>query len=144
MAAKKVVKQIKLQVEAGKANPAPPVGPALGQAGLNIMEFCKQFNERTKAQVGIKLPVVITVYTDRSFTFITKSPPAALLVKKALSLESGSATPHTVKVGKITRKQLEEIAQIKMNDLNANDLDAAVNIVAGTCQSMGITVEGKE
>ncbi|MGJ4786810.1 MULTISPECIES: 50S ribosomal protein L11 [Leptospira] len=142
MAAKKVVKQIKLQVEAGKANPAPPVGPALGQAGLNIMEFCKQFNERSKSQIGYKLPVVITVFSDRSFTFITKSPPAALLVKKAIGLESGSATPHTTKVGKISRKQLEEIAKTKMEDLNANDLDAAVQIIAGTCRSMGVTVEG--
>ncbi|APH40719.1 50S ribosomal protein L11 [Leptospira interrogans serovar Copenhageni/Icterohaemorrhagiae] len=141
MAAKKVVKQIKLQVEAGKANPAPPVGPALGQAGLNIMEFCKQFNERSKAQIGLKLPVVITDFSDRSFTFITKSPPAALLVKKAIGLETGSATPHTHKVGKITRKQLEEIAKTKMEDLNANDIDAAVNIIAGTCRSMGVTVE---
>ncbi|ABJ76835.1 MULTISPECIES: 50S ribosomal protein L11 [Leptospira] len=141
MAAKKVVKQIKLQVEAGKANPAPPVGPALGQAGLNIMEFCKQFNERSKAQIGLKLPVVITVFSDRSFTFITKSPPAALLVKKAIGLETGSPTPHTHKVGKITRKQLEEIAKTKMEDLNANDIDAAVNIIAGTCRSMGVTVE---
>ncbi|AXR62226.1 50S ribosomal protein L11 [Leptospira mayottensis] len=141
MAAKKVVKQIKLQVEAGKANPAPPVGPALGQAGLNIMEFCKQFNERSKAQIGLKLPVVITVFSDRSFTFITKSPPAALLVKKTIGLETGSPTPHTHKVGKITRKQLEEIAKTKMEDLNANDIDAAVNIIAGTCRSMGVTVE---
>lgn len=128
-------------MEAGKANPAPPVGPALGQAGLNIMEFCKQFNERSKAQIGLKLPVVITVFSDRSFTFITKSPPAALLVKKAIGLETGSATPHTHKVGKITRKQLEEIAKTKMEDLNANDIDAAVNIIAGTCRSMGVTVE---
>jgi large subunit ribosomal protein L11 len=142
MAAKKVVKQIKLQVEAGKANPAPPVGPALGQAGLNIMEFCKQFNEKTKAQMGLKLPVVITVFSDRSFTFITKSPPAALLVKKALGLTTASETPHTVKVGTINRKQLEEIAKTKMNDLNANDLDMAVNIIAGTCRSMGVVVEG--
>ncbi|AOP35187.1 50S ribosomal protein L11 [Leptospira tipperaryensis] len=141
MAAKKVVKQIKLQVEAGKANPAPPVGPALGQAGLNIMEFCKQFNERSKAQIGLKLPVVITVFSDRSFTFITKSPPAALLVKKAIGLETGSPTPHTHKVGKITRQQLEEIAKTKMEDLNANDIDAAVNIIAGTCRSMGVTVD---
>ncbi|MBE8364853.1 50S ribosomal protein L11 [Leptospira borgpetersenii] len=141
MAAKKVIKQIKLQVEAGKANPAPPVGPALGQAGLNIMEFCKQFNERSKTQIGLKLPVVITVFSDRSFTFITKSPPAALLVKKAIGLETGSPTPHTHKVGKITRKQLEEIAKTKMEDLNANDIDAAVNIIAGTCRSMGVTVE---
>ncbi|EKJ88682.1 LSU ribosomal protein L11P [Leptospira meyeri] len=141
MAAKKVVKQIKLQVEAGKANPAPPVGPALGQAGLNIMEFCKQFNERSKNQMGLKLPVVITVYSDRSFTFVTKSPPAALLVMKALGLQGGSATPHTVKVGTIKRAQLEEIAKTKMEDLNANDLDAAVNIIAGTCRSMGVNVE---
>ncbi|GBF48875.1 50S ribosomal protein L11 [Leptospira ryugenii] len=141
MAAKKVVKQIKLQVEAGKANPAPPVGPALGQAGLNIMEFCKQFNERTKTQIGMKLPVVITVYSDRSFTFITKSPPAALLVLKALGITSGSATPHVTKVGTIKRSQLEEIAKTKMEDLNANDLDAAVKIIAGTCRSMGVNVE---
>ncbi|HMV45266.1 MAG TPA: 50S ribosomal protein L11 [Leptospiraceae bacterium] len=142
MAAKKFVKQIKLQVEAGKANPAPPVGPALGQAGLNIMEFCKQFNERTKGQIGMKLPVVISVFSDKSFTFVTKSPPAALLVKKALGIESGSGTPHVTKVGTITRKQLEEIAKTKQADLNANDLNAAVNIIAGTCRSMGVTVAG--
>jgi large subunit ribosomal protein L11 len=141
MAAKKIVKQIKLQVEAGKANPAPPVGPALGQAGLNIMEFCKQFNERTKNQIGLKIPVVITAYSDKSFTFITKSPPAAVLVKKALGIESGSGTPHVNKVGTITRKQLEEIANIKKDDLNANDIDAAVKIIAGTCRSMGVNVE---
>lgn len=141
MGAKKVVKQIKLQVEAGKANPAPPVGPALGQHGLNIMEFCKQFNERTQSQVGIKLPVVITVYSDRSFTFITKSPPAALLIKKELNLKSGSATPNTKKVGTIKREQLEKIAEIKMKDLNANDMDAAVLILAGTCRAMGVEVE---
>ena len=142
MAAKKFVKQIKLQVEAGKANPAPPVGPALGQAGLNIMEFCKQFNEKTKTQIGMKLPVVISVFSDKSFTFVTKSPPAALLVKKAIGIESGSGTPHVTKVGTITRKQLEEIAQTKQADLNANDLNAAVNIIAGTCRSMGVTVAG--
>jgi len=142
MAAKKFVKQIKLQVEAGKANPAPPVGPALGQAGLNIMEFCKQFNEKTKTQIGMKLPVVISVFSDKSFTFVTKSPPAALLVKKALGIESGSGTPHVTKVGVITRKQLEEIAKTKQADLNAIDLDAAINIIAGTCRSMGVTVEG--
>lgn len=141
MAAKKVVKQIKLQVEAGKANPAPPVGPALGQAGLNIMEFCKQFNERTKNQMGLKLPVVITVFSDRSFTFVTKSPPAALLVMKALGLQGGSSTPHVTKVGTIKRAQLEEIAKTKMEDLNANDMDAAVKIIAGTCRSMGVNVE---
>jgi len=141
MAAKKIVKQIKLQVEAGKANPAPPVGPALGQAGLNIMEFCKQFNERTKAQIGIKLPVVITVFSDRSFTFITKSPPASLLIKKVLGLDSGSATPHVTKVGTIKKAQLEEIAKTKMEDLSANDLDAAIKIIAGTCRSMGVNVE---
>jgi large subunit ribosomal protein L11 len=142
MAAKKFVKQIKLQVEAGKANPAPPVGPALGQAGLNIMEFCKQFNEKTKTQIGMKLPVVISVFSDKSFTFVTKSPPAALLVKKAIGIESGSGTPHVTKVGTITRAQLEEIAKTKMEDLNANDLNAAVQIIAGTCRSMGVTVAG--
>ena len=142
MAAKKFVKQIKLQVEAGKANPAPPVGPALGQAGLNIMEFCKQFNEKTKTQIGMKLPVVISVFSDKSFTFVTKSPPAALLVKKAIGIESGSGTPHVTKVGTITRKQLEEIAKTKQADLNANDLNPAVNIIAGTCRSLGVTVAG--
>ena len=141
MASKKVLTQIKLQVEAGKANPAPPVGPALGQHGLNIMEFCKQFNEKTKAQAGIKLPVVITVYADRSFTFITKSPPAALLIKKELNLKSGSAVPNKSKVGRISRAQLEAIAKIKMEDLNANDMDAAVRILAGTCRSMGVDVD---
>jgi large subunit ribosomal protein L11 len=141
MASKKVVKLIKLQVEAGKANPSPPVGPALGQAGLNIMEFCKQFNERTKTQIGMKLPVVITVFADKSFTFVTKSPPAALLVLKALGIPSGSPTPHIKKVGTISRAQLEEIANTKMKDLNANDIDAAVKIIAGTCRSMGVNVE---
>ena len=142
MASKKVLTQIKLQVEAGKANPAPPVGPALGQHGLNIMEFCKQFNEKSKAQAGIKLPVVITVYADRSFTFITKSPPAPLLIKKELNLKSGSAVPNKTKVGRISRAQLEEIAKIKMKDLNCNDMDAAVKILAGTCRSMGVDVDG--
>lgn len=141
MASKKVIKQIKLQVDAGKANPAPPVGPALGQAGLNIMEFCKQFNEKTKSQIGMKLPVVITVFADKSFTFITKSPPASLLVLKALKIDKGSPTPHITKVGTINRTQLEEIANVKMEDLNANDIDAAVNIIAGTCRSMGVNVE---
>ena len=143
MAKKKVVTQIKLQVEAGKANPAPPVGPALGQHGLNIMDFCKQFNAKTQKQVGLKIPVVITVYGDRSFTFITKSPPAAVLVKKELSLKTGSPTPHTVKVGNITRSQLENIAKQKMEDLNAHDMDAAVNIIAGTCRSMGVDVKSE-
>ncbi len=141
MASKKVVTQIKLQVEAGKANPAPPVGPALGQHGLNIMEFCKQFNERTKNQVGIKVPVVITVYADRSFTFITKSPPAAPLILKELGLKSGSPTPNKTKVGTITRAQLEKIAEIKMNDLNCHDMDAAIAVLSGTCRSMGVEVQ---
>lgn len=141
MASKKVLTQIKLQVEAGKANPAPPVGPALGQHGLNIMEFCKQFNEKTKAQAGIKLPVVITVFADRSFTFITKSPPAPLLIKKELGLKSGSAVPNKTKVGRINREQLEKIANIKMKDLNCNDMDGAVKILAGTCRSMGVDVD---
>ncbi len=140
MATKKIVTQIKLQVEAGKANPAPPVGPALGQHGLNIMEFCKQFNERTKAQVGIKIPVVITVFSDRSFAFITKSPPAALLILKEMGIEKGSAVPNKNKVGKISRADLEKIATIKMKDLNANDMDGAVQILAGTCRSMGVEV----
>lgn len=130
-----------MQIEAGKATPAPPVGPALGQAGVNIKEFCEQFNNRTKAQAGLKIPVVITVYSDRSFTFITKSPPAAVLVLKELGLEKGSSTPGSKKIGKITRAQLEKIAQIKKDDLNANDIDAAVKIIAGTCRSMGVDVE---
>lgn len=141
MAQKKIVTQIKLQVQAGKATPAPPVGPALGQHGLNIMEFCKQFNERTKTQVGIKIPVVITAYSDRSFTFITKSPPAPLLIKKELGLEAAAATPGKTVVGKIKRDQLVKIAEIKKEDLNCYDVDAAVRILAGSCRSMGIEVE---
>lgn len=141
MAQKKVVKQIKLQVEAGKATPAPPVGPALGQHGLNIMEFCKQFNERTKSMVGIKIPVVITAYSDRSFSFITKSPPAPLLIKKELGLESAAATPGKTIVGKIKRSQLAKIAETKKEDLNCYDTDAAIRILAGSCRSMGIEVE---
>lgn len=141
MAQKKIVTQIKLQVQAGKATPAPPVGPALGQHGLNIMEFCKQFNERTKNDVGIKIPVVITAYSDRSFTFITKSPPAPLLIKKELGLETASATPGKTIVGKIKRSQLEKIAEIKKDDLNCYDKDAAIRILAGSCRSMGIEVE---
>lgn len=141
MAQKKIVAEVKLQAEAGKANPAPPVGPALGQHGLNIMDFCKQFNERTQKQSGMKIPVIITVYADRSFTFITKSPPASLLVKKELNLSKGSAVPHTQKVAKITRNQLENVAKIKMDDLSAHDMDGAVKIIAGTCRSMGVEVE---
>ena len=140
--AKKVASYIKLQVPAGQANPSPPVGPALGQHGVNIMEFCKAFNAQTQSvEEGLPLPVVITVYSDRSFTFITKTPPASVLLKKALGLKSGSAVPNRDKVGKVTRAQLEEIAQTKMPDLNAADLDGAVRIVAGTARSMGIETE---
>ncbi len=142
MAKKKIVSQIKLQAEAGKATPAPPVGPALGQHGLNIMEFCKQFNAQTQKQAGMKIPVIITVYADRSFTFITKSPPASLLIKKEINLAKGSPVPHTQKVGNITMAQLENIAEQKMKDLNANDMDGAVKIIAGTCRSMGVEVKG--
>ena len=140
--AKKVAGQLKLQVPAGQANPSPPVGPALGQHGVNIMEFCKAFNAHSQSiEAGLPLPVVITVYSDRSFTFITKTPPASVLLKKALGLKSGSAVPNRDKVGKVTRAQLEEIAQTKMPDLNAADLDGAVRIVAGTARSMGIETE---
>jgi large subunit ribosomal protein L11 len=138
--AKKVVGKIKLQIQAGKANPSPPVGPALGQHGVNIMEFCKQFNAKTESQAGYIIPVVIDVYEDRSFTFVTKSPPAAVLIKKAINIESGSATPNKTKVGKITRAQLEDIAKIKMDDLNATTLDAAVEMIKGSCKAMGVTV----
>ncbi|MCU0846587.1 MAG: 50S ribosomal protein L11 [Spirochaetes bacterium] len=137
---KKIVVEIKLQIPGGQANPAPPVGPALGQHGLNIMEFCKSFNERSKEQQGTILPVVITVYEDRSYTFIIKTPPASVLIKKALGLEKGSSEPNKTKAGKITRQQLIEIAKIKMPDLNANTVDAAANIIAGTARSMGIDV----
>ena len=141
--AKKVQAYIKLQVPAGKANPSPPVGPALGQHGVNIMEFCKAFNAKTQElEAGLPIPVVITVYTDRSFTFITKTPPAAVLLLKTLSVAKGSGTPNKDKVGKATREQLEEVAKVKMPDLNTDDLDAAVRIVAGTARSMGIEVEG--
>ena len=139
---KKVTGLIKLQIQAGAANPAPPVGPALGQHGVNIMEFCKAYNAATESQRGNVIPVEITVYEDRSFTFFTKTPPAAELIKKAAGVSKGSATPHTSKVAKLTRAQVEEIARTKEPDLNANDLDAAVKIVAGTARSMGITVEG--
>ena len=141
--AKKVEAYIKLQVAAGKANPSPPVGPALGQHGVNIMEFCKAFNAHTQnMEPGIPVPVVITVYADRSFTFISKTPPAAVLLRKAAGVAKGSGTPNTVKVGKVTRAQLEEIATAKMEDLNANDMDAAVKIIAGSARSMGLDVEG--
>ncbi|GAA4475387.1 50S ribosomal protein L11 [Enteractinococcus fodinae] len=138
---KKVAGLIKLQIEAGAASPAPPVGPALGQHGVNMMEFVKAYNAETESMRGNIVPVEITVYEDRSFTFITKTPPASQLIKKAAGIDKGSGTPHTVKVGKITTAQAQEIAETKMRDLNANDLDAATKIVAGTARSMGITVE---
>ena len=141
--AKKIVGFIKLQIPAGKANPSPPVGPALGQRGLNIMEFCKAFNAQTQGmEPGLMLPVVITAYADKSFTFILKTPPATVLIKKAAKIDKGSAKPHTDKVGKLTRAQAEEIAKTKMKDLSAADLDAAVRTIAGSARSMGITVEG--
>ena len=141
--AKKVQAYIKLQVAAGKANPSPPVGPALGQHGVNIMEFCKAFNAQTQSmEAGMPVPVVITVYADRSFTFITKTPPAAVLLKKAAGLKSGSARPNTEKVGTVTRAQLEEIATVKMEDLTASDMDAAVRTIAGSARSMCLNVEG--
>ena len=139
---KKVVGLIKLQIQAGAANPAPPVGPALGQHGVNIMEFCKAYNAATESQRGNVIPVEITVYEDRSFTFVLKTPPAAELIKKAAGVPKGSATPHTVKVAKITRDQVRQIAEQKQADLNANDVEAAISIIAGTARSMGITVEG--
>ncbi|MEK6754569.1 MAG: 50S ribosomal protein L11 [Bacteroidota bacterium] len=139
--AKKVTGFIKLQIPAGQANPAPPVGPALGQKGVNIMEFCKQFNARTKEQQGLIIPVIITVFSDKSFTFITKTPPAATLLLKAAKLEKGSGEPNRVKVGKVTTKQVREIAEMKMADLNAASVEAAMSMVAGTARSMGITVE---
>ncbi len=139
--AKKVTGLIKLQIPAGAANPAPPVGPALGQHGVNIMEFCKAYNAATESQRGNVVPVEITVYEDRSFTFILKTPPAAELLKKAAGVQKGSGTPHTVKVAKVTSDQVRQIAEQKQSDLNANDIDAAMKIVAGTARSMGITVE---
>ena len=138
--AQKVTGYVKLQIPAGKATPAPPVGPALGQHGVNIAAFTKEFNERTKDQMGMIIPVVITVYADRSFSFITKTPPAAVLIKKALNLESGSGVPNKTKVGKITKDQLQKIAETKMPDLNAASIDAAISMIAGTCRSMGIEV----
>ncbi|MDP2771686.1 MAG: 50S ribosomal protein L11 [Giesbergeria sp.] len=141
--AKKIVGFIKLQVPAGKANPSPPIGPALGQRGLNIMEFCKAFNAQTQGvEPGLPLPVVITAFADKSFTFIIKTPPATVLIKKAIKLDKGSANALKIKVGKITRAQLEEIAKTKMKDMNAADLDAAVRTIAGSARSMGVSVEG--
>ena len=141
--AKKVQGYVKLQVPAGAANPSPPIGPALGQQGVNIMEFCKQFNAQTqKVEKGLPIPVIITVYSDRSFTFIMKTPPAAVLIRKAIGIEKGSGTPNTAKVGKISRKQLEDIAKLKTPDLTAADLEAAVRTIAGSARSMGVDVEG--
>ena len=140
--AKKVMTQIKLQVEAGKANPSPPIGPALGQHGVNIMDFCKAFNAKTANDEGLIIPVVITVYQDRSFTFITKTPPASVLLKKAAQIAKGAGDPKRDRVGKVTQGQVEEIAKMKMIDLNANDLEAACQIIRGTARSMGIEVEG--
>jgi large subunit ribosomal protein L11 len=141
--AKKVNGYVKLQVPAGAANPSPPIGPALGQQGVNIMEFCKQFNAQTqKLEKGLPIPVIITVYSDRSFTFVMKTPPAAVLIRKAIGIEKGSGTPNTAKVGKISRKQLEEIAKLKTPDLTAADLEAAVRTIAGSARSMGVDVEG--
>jgi large subunit ribosomal protein L11 len=140
--AKKVKGQIKLQIPGGQASPAPPVGPALGQAGLNIMDFCKAFNARTQEQAGVIIPVVITVYADSTYTFITKTPPAAVLLKKAAGLEKGSGEPNRDKVGKVTEAQVEEIANTKMVDLNASDVEGAKSIIKGTARSMGIEVEG--
>jgi large subunit ribosomal protein L11 len=140
--AKKVVNVVKLQIPAGKANPAPPVGPALGQAQVNIMGFCKEFNARTADQAGMIIPVVISVYEDRSFTFITKTPPAAVLLKKAAGVESGSGEPNTKKVASVTHAQVQEIAETKMEDLNAANVEAAMRMVEGTARSMGFTVEG--
>lgn len=138
--AKKVVGKIKLQIEAAKANPSPPVGPALGQHGVNIMDFCKQFNAKTESQAGYIIPVVIDVYEDRSFSFVTKSPPAAVLIKKALNIPKGSAVPNKDKVGQITQAQMEEIAKTKMEDLNATSLESAVNMIKGSARAMGVTV----
>ena len=141
--AKKVVGYIKLQIPAGKANPSPPVGPALGQRGLNIMEFCKAFNAQTQGmEPGLMLPVVITAFADKSFTFVLKSPPATVLIKKAAKLDKGSPTPHTAKVGKLTRAQVEEIVKMKQKDLTAADLEAGVRTIAGSARSMGVIVEG--
>lgn len=138
--AKEILAQVKLQIPAGQANPAPPVGPALGQHGVNIMEFCKAFNEKTAQEQGMIIPVVLTVYKDRSFSFITKTPPAAVLIKKAINVEKGSSEPNKEKVGEISKKQVEEIAKIKLKDLNARDIEAAMKIIEGTAKSLGIKV----
>jgi large subunit ribosomal protein L11 len=138
--AKKLKGTIKLQIPAGEANPAPPVGPALGQQGVNIMEFCKAFNSKTESQKGTIIPVIISVYEDRSFSFVTKTPPAATLIKKTLNLEKGSGEPNKIKVGALNKKQLEEIARTKFEDLNANDIQAAMNIIAGTARNMGVDI----
>ena len=143
MAEKEISNIIKLQIEAGKATPAPPVGPALGSSGVNIMQFVKEFNDRTANQPGMIIPVVITVYKDKSFEFITKVPPVGVLIKKALNLPKGSAVPNKDKVGEITQAQLEEIAKIKMNDLNATTLESAVNMIKGSCRAMGVTVKAE-
>jgi large subunit ribosomal protein L11 len=139
--AKKVISNIKLQVPAGQANPSPPIGPALGQHGVNIMEFCKSFNAKTQGQEGMIIPVVITVYADRSFTYVTKTPPAAVLLKKAAKIAKGSTTPSRERVGTVSKQQVEEIAKLKMPDLNCNSLDAAIRTIEGTARSMGITIE---
>lgn len=139
--AKKIDSYIKLQIPAGKANPSPPVGPALGQKGVNIMEFCKQFNARTQDKDGLIIPVVITVYSDKSFTFITKTPPASVLLKRAAKVDKGSAEPHRTKIAKVSKKQVKEIAEVKMPDLNAFDVEHAMSMISGTARSMGITVE---
>src|SRR5205823_1186422 len=140
--AKKVIAEIKLQIPAGQANPSPPVGPALGQRGVNIMEFCKQFNAQTQAQQGLIIPVIITVYADRSFTFVTKTPPAAVLLKRAAGVEKGSGEPNKKKVGKVTRKQVRDIAQLKLPDLNTTNLDSAIRTIEGAARSMGLEVVG--
>ena len=140
--AKKIIAEIKLQIPAGQANPSPPVGPALGQRGVNIMEFCKAFNAATQSQQGMIIPVIVTVYADRSFTFVTKTPPASVLLKKAAGIEKGSGEPGKVKVGKVTRAQVREIAQIKLRDLTATDLEAAEKTVEGTARSLGLEIEG--
>ena len=140
--AKKILDLIKLQIPAGKANPSPPVGPALGQRGVNIMEFCKAFNAQTQQQAGDIIPVIITVYADRSFSFVTKTPPASMLLMRAAKVAKGSSTPNKEKVGKVTKAQVREIAETKMADLSANDVDAAMKIIEGTARSMGLTVEG--